>query len=48
MLLPDGTITTTDQTKMPSDSKPWYMDLKTMIPVYLGAAVLFYLFTKKR
>jgi hypothetical protein len=41
-------FTTTDQTKMPSDSKPWYMDLKTMIPVYLGAAVLFYLFTKKR
>jgi hypothetical protein len=48
MLLPDGTITATPQTQMPSNNKPWYMDLKTMIPVYLGAAVLFYLFTKKR
>jgi hypothetical protein len=48
MLLPDGTITSTPQTQMPSNTKPWYMDLKIMIPVYLGAAVLFYLFTKKR
>jgi hypothetical protein len=47
-LLPDGTITATPQTQMPSNSKPWYMDLKIMIPVYLGAAALFYLFTKKR
>jgi len=48
MLLPDGTITATPQTQMPSDNKPWYKDLKIMIPVYLGAAALFYFFYKKR
>jgi hypothetical protein len=48
MVRPDGTITTAPQSPGTDQGKPWYSNMKIMIPVYLGAAALFYFMYKKR
>lgn len=46
---PGGSTTSTPQAPgTPEPAKPWYTNLKIMIPVYLGAVALFYFMSKKR
>ena len=51
-VLPSGSSTGTPQTPSTpgtlEPSKPWYTNMKIMIPVYLGAVALFYFMSKKR
>jgi hypothetical protein len=54
MIAPSQTTDTTPAvpTAVPGSAitpaKPWYKDVKVMIPIYLGAAALFYFMYKKR
>ena len=47
VLAPDGSVQIAPQAPS-TNSKPWYMNMKVMVPVYLGAVALFYLLSKKR
>lgn len=48
VLAPDGSVQTAPQVPGIPGTKPWYMNMKIMVPVYIGAVALFYLLSKKR